>query len=62
MNYDVDERQTSIDNMEDTLFERMKFAFVRDNVGDAEAIKNELVVDDNDEPEIFLFVPNLTLD
>ena len=62
MNYDVDERQTSIDNMEDTLFEKMKFAFVRENVGDAEAIKNEMVVDDNDEPEIFLFVPNLTLD
>lgn len=62
MNYDVDERQTSIDNMEDTLFARMKFAFVRENVGDAEAIKNEMVVDDNDEPEIFLFVPNLTLD
>ena len=40
MNYDVDERQTSIDNMEDTLFEKMKFAFVRDNMGDAEAIKN----------------------
>ena len=61
MNYDVDERQTSIDNMEDTLFARMKFAFVRENVGDAEAIKNEWVVDD-EEPDNFLFVPNLTLD
>ena len=49
MNYDVDERQTSIDNMEDTLFEKMKFAFVRDNIGDAEALKNEWVVDDDDE-------------
>ena len=62
MNYDVDERQTSIDNMEDTLFEKMKFAFVRDNIGDAEALKNEWVVDDDDEPDNFLFVPNLTLD
>ena len=57
MNYDVDERQTSIDNMEDTLFEKMKFAFVRDNVGDAEAIKNEWVVDDDNEPENFLLCP-----
>ena len=62
MNYDVDERQTSIDNMEDTLFEKMKFAFVRENVGDATAIKNEWVVDEDDEPDNFLFVPNLTLD
>ena len=62
MNYDIDERQTSLDNMEDTLFEKMKFAFVRENVGDAEAIKNEWVVNDDDEPDNFLFVPNLTLD
>ena len=48
--------------MEDTLFEKMKFAFVRENVGDATAIKNEWVVDDDDEPDNFLFVPNLTLD
>ena len=29
---------------------------------DAEAIKNEWVVDEDDEPDNFLFVPNLTLD
>ena len=62
MNYDVDERQTSLDNMEDTLFEKMKFAFFCDNIGNAEAIKNEWVVNDDDEPDDFLFVPNLTLD
>ena len=61
MNYDVGERQTSIDNMEDTLLEKMKFGFVRENIGDAEALKNEWVVNDDDEPENFFFAPNLTL-
>ena len=58
---DLDERQTSIDNMEDTLLEKWKCAFVRENIGDAEALKNEWVVNDDDEPENFLFAPNLTL-
>nr|BAR40008.1 hypothetical protein [uncultured Mediterranean phage uvMED] len=61
MNYDIDERQTSLDNMEDTLFEKMQIAAIRENLGDVIAIKEEWVVDGNDEPDDFLFVPNLTL-
>ena len=62
MNYDIDERQTSLDNMEDTLFEKMQIAAIRENLGDVIAIKEEWVVNDDDEPDDFLFVPNLTLD
>lgn len=64
MNYDINEKQTSIDNMSDSLFERLRVAGIRGNVGDAKAIHDEWVVDGQDPEDgeyIFLFVPNLTL-
>jgi hypothetical protein len=62
MNYDIDECQTSLDNMEDTLFEKMQIAAIRENLGDVKAIKDEWVVDGDNEPDDFFFIPNLTLD
>lgn len=64
MNYDINEQQTSIDNMSDTLWERLQVAAIRDSLGDAKAIHDEWIVDGQD-PEDgsyeFIFVPNLTL-
>jgi len=48
MNYDIDERQTSIDNMGDSLFEMLQSAANCGNVGNAKAIHDEWIVDGND--------------
>lgn len=64
MNYDINEQQTSIDNMKDTLWERLQVASIRDNLGDMKAIHDEWVVDNQDpedEEYIFLFIDNFTL-
>jgi hypothetical protein len=64
MNYDINEQQTSIDNMSDFLWERLQVAAIRDNLGDAKAIHDEWIVDGKD-PEDgsyeFIFIPNFTL-
>ena len=64
MPYDLDEHQTSIDNMSDTLFERLRMHAIRDNLGDTKCIHDEWIVDGRDPEDgeyVFLFVPNLTL-
>lgn len=64
MNYDIDEQQTSIDNMSDTMMERLQVASIRGNVGDMKAIHDEWIVDDQDPEDgeyIFLFIDNFTL-
>lgn len=62
--YDVNEQQTSIDNMSDSLWEALQFAAKSDNVGNAKAIHDEWIVDGQD-PEDgsyeFIFIPNFTL-
>lgn len=65
MPYDLDEQQTSIDNMADSLFERLQFHADRDNLGNVKAIYDEWIVDGTD-PEDgsyeFIFIPNFTLE
>ena len=64
MNYDINEKQTSIDNMIDTLQERLKVAAIRDNIGNMKAIHDEWIVDGQDPEDgeyIFLFLDNFTL-
>jgi hypothetical protein len=62
--YDVNEQQTSIDNMSDSLWEALQSAGESGNVGDAKAIHDEWIVDGQD-PEDggyeFIFLPNFTL-
>lgn len=62
--YDVNEQQTSIDNMSDSLWEALQSASDRDNLGDAKAIHDEWIVDGQDPEDgkyIFLFLDNFTL-
>lgn len=64
MNYDIDEQQTSIDNMSDTMMERLQVASIRDNIGDMKAIHDEWIVDGQDPEDgeyVFLFIDNYTL-
>jgi|ETNmetMinimDraft_21_1059911.scaffolds.fasta_scaffold18698_2 hypothetical protein len=64
MNYDLDEKETSIDNMGDTLLEAMKLCIEDSRVDDAKSILNEWVVDDRDPVDgeyEFIFIPNNTL-
>ena len=62
--YDVNEQQTSIDNMSDSLWGALQSAGESGNVGDAKAIHDEWIVDGQD-PEDggyeFIFLPNFTL-
>jgi hypothetical protein len=61
MNYDINEKETSIDNMEDTLFQRL---LSLDDIGNAKAIHDEWVVGTQDPrggEYIFLFIQNFTL-
>lgn len=62
--YDVNEQQTSIDNMSDSLWEALQSAGDRDSLGDAKAIHDEWIVDGQDPEDgkyIFLFLDNFTL-
>jgi hypothetical protein len=64
MDYDINEHQTSIDNMIDTLTERLQVASIRDNLGDMKAIHDEWIVDDQDPEDgeyIFLFIENFAI-
>lgn len=64
MDYDINEKQTSIDNMIDTLTERLQVASIRDNLGDMKAIHDEWIVDDQDPEDgeyIFLFIENFAI-
>jgi len=64
MDYDIDEKQTSIDNMSDTMRERLQVAAIRDNIDDMKAIYSEWIVDDRDPEDgeyVFTFIPNYTL-
>ncbi|UNH61137.1 hypothetical protein SSZBM1_20 [Synechococcus phage S-SZBM1] len=64
MYYDIDEKQTSIDNMVDTLTERLQVASLRDNIGDMKAIYSEWIVDGQDPEDgeyVFQFIENFTL-
>ena len=64
MDYDINEHQTSIDNMIDTLTERLQVASIRDNIGDMKAIHDEWIVDDQDPEDgeyIFLFIENFAI-
>jgi len=63
MDYDINEQQTSIDNMSETLYERMT-EIADERPHDAVAIYEEWVVDgqdpENDDFE-FIFLQNFTL-
>ena len=62
--YDVNEKQTSIDNMTDSLWEALQSAGNRDNVGDAKAIHDEWIVDGKDPEDgeyVFLFLENFAI-
>lgn len=64
MNYDINEQQTSIDNMSDSLWDALQSASDRGNIGDAKAIHDEWIVDGRDPEDgeyIFLFLDNFTL-
>jgi hypothetical protein len=65
MPYDLDEQQTSIDNMADSLLERLQYHADDNNRGNLDAIYQEWIVDGND-PEDgkyeFIFLPNFTLE
>lgn len=64
MNYDINERETSIDNMADSLFFAMEECIKRGNNADAIAVTEEWLiggVDPQDGGYEFLFVPNFTL-
>jgi hypothetical protein len=64
MDYDINEKETSLDNMGDTLLEAMQNCIEDDRVGDANSILNEWIVDDRDPMDgsyEFIFIPNNTL-
>ena len=62
--YDINEKQTSIDNMIDSLWEALQSAGESGNVGDAKAIHDEWIVDGQDPQDgdyIFLFLENFAI-
>tara|TARA_Y100001936_G_C16050021_1_gene657225 strand:- start:1672 stop:1869 length:198 start_codon:yes stop_codon:yes gene_type:complete len=64
MNYDINEQETSIDNMGDTLLDAMKQCVKTKRAEDAASIYNEWVVDGRDPCDgefEFIFIPNHTL-
>tara|TARA_B100000927_G_C16045243_1_gene300818 strand:- start:171 stop:368 length:198 start_codon:yes stop_codon:yes gene_type:complete len=64
MNYDINEQETSIDNMGDSLLEAMKKCVETKRSKDAASIYNEWVVDGRDPCDgefEFIFIPNHTL-
>jgi len=64
MNYDIDEKETSLDNMGDSLLEAMRLCIEDSRADDAKSILNEWVVDDRDPMDgeyEFIFLPNHTL-
>ena len=64
MNYDINEKETSLDNMGDSLLEAMKQCIEDDRAKDATSIYNEWVVDGRDPCDgefEFIFLPNHTL-
>jgi hypothetical protein len=64
MNYDIDEKETSLDNMGDSLLEAMRLCIEDSRADDAKSILNEWVVDGRDPMDgeyEFIFIPNNTL-
>lgn len=64
MNYDINEKETSIDNMGDSLLIAIEECVNRGNKGDADAIMSEWIVDGRDPIDgsyEFIFIPNFTL-
>ena len=64
MNYDIDEKETSLDNMGDSLLEAMRLCVEDSRPTDAKSILNEWVVDGRapmDGEYEFIFLPNNTL-
>tara|TARA_R100001463_G_scaffold79684_1_gene134092 strand:+ start:253 stop:453 length:201 start_codon:yes stop_codon:yes gene_type:complete len=64
MNYDINEKETSLDNMGDSLLEAMRLCIEDSRADDAKSILNEWVVDGRDPMDgeyEFIFIPNNTL-
>ncbi len=64
MNYDIDEKETSLDNMGDSLLEAMRFCIEDSRTDDAKSVLEEWVVDGRDPLDgeyEFIFLPNNTL-
>ena len=64
MNHDINEKETSLDNMGDSLLDAMKQCIEDDRREDATSIYNEWVVDGRDPMDgsyEFIFIPNCTL-
>ena len=64
MNYDINEKETSIDNMGDALLIAIEECVNRGNKGDADSIMSEWIVDGRDPIDgsyEFIFIPNFTL-
>lgn len=64
MNYDINEKETSIDNMGDSLLIALENAVNSDNYANADAIMSEWIVDGVDPVDgnyEFIFIPNYTL-
>jgi|TARA_B100000035_G_scaffold2209_1_gene1948 hypothetical protein len=64
MDYDINEKETSIDNMGDSLLIALENAVNNDNYANADAIMSEWIVDGVDPVDgnyEFIFIPNFTL-
>lgn len=64
MDYDINEKETSIDNMGDSLLIALENAVNSDNYANADAIMSEWIVDGVDPVGgnyEFIFIPNFTL-
>jgi hypothetical protein len=64
MDYDINEKETAIDNMGDSLLFAIEECINRGNKGDADAIMSEWIVDGRDPIDgsyEFIFMPNYTL-
>ena len=64
MDYDINEKETSIDNMGDSLLIALENAVKNDNYANADAIMSEWIVDGVDPVDgnyEFIFIPNFTL-
>ena len=64
MNYDINEKETSLDNMGDSLLDAMKQCIEDDRREDATAVYHEWVVDGRDPMDgayEFIFIPHCTL-
>ena len=61
MNYETDDKLTSIENMDDTLRLAMEYHVDCGDIDSANALYEEWVIDDEDDPDKFFFVENMTL-